>query len=69
MSTPYFMGFIEYQYVVFHSKKCCLFSIHKKKILSQPCPPEESNLYYKIRNLASYPLNEGGLVEKEKVEA
>ena len=24
------------------------------------CPREESNLYYKIRNLASYPLNDEG---------
>ena len=25
------------------------------------CPREESNLDYKIRNLASYPLNDGGI--------
>ncbi len=24
------------------------------------CPREESNLYYEIRNLASYPLNDEG---------
>lgn len=28
------------------------------------CPREESNLYYKIRNLASYPLNDGGASPK-----
>ena len=25
------------------------------------CPREDSNLYYKIRNLASYPLNDGDI--------
>ncbi len=30
-------------------------------LIITPCPREESNLDYKIRNLASYPLNDEGL--------
>lgn len=29
---------------------------------SSRCPREESNLYYQIRNLASYPLNDEGII-------
>ncbi len=30
------------------------------------CTRQESNLHYKIRNLASYPLNDGCLIQKSR---
>ena len=37
--------------------------------LTRVCPREESNLHYKVRNLASYPLNdEDGVASKIPID-